>query len=355
MENSTPKEIKINSFGKTKTGVDVSEFILTNKQGITVSLINWGATIRSVQMPDRAGQVAEITLGFDDLKGYMDKNPFFGATIGRFANRIGNASFNIEGREYKLAHNDKKNHLHGGKKGFDKVIWQAEPFQDEKGSGVRFSYQSPDGEEGYPGNLQVKVTYRLTNANELVIEYQAETDKTTPVNLTNHAYWNLSGAGSGTIFDHVLKLNASNYLPVDKSLIPTGEIAPVKNTPLDFTSPKPIGQDFKQMPKGYDHCYVIDRTVAIQSLVTPVAEICDPNSGRGMRIYATQPGVQLYTSNMMNTIHNGANKKTFKKHGAFCLETENFPDAVHKANFPSPFLAPGEKYYEKTVHQFFLC
>ena len=354
MEKNTPKEVKINPFGKTKTGAGVSEFVITNKQDITISLLSWGATLRSVQMPDRTGQVAEITLGFDYLKDYMGNHPYIGATIGRFANRIANSSFSIDGQDYKLAHNEKNNHLHGGKKGFNKIIWQADPFQDEKGSGVQFSYLSRDGEEGYPGNLRVSVIYRLTDANELIIEYQAETDKKTPVNLTNHAYWNLGGAGCGPIFDHVLKLNASRYLPIDKALIPTGEIASVKNTPFDFTTPKPIGQDFKQGPRGYDHCFVIDRTVAIQSLVTPVAEICDPQSGRGMRIYTTQTGIQLYTSNMLKTTH-GANKKTFKKYGAFCLETESFPDAVHKQNFPSPFLAPGEKYYEKTVHQFFHC
>jgi aldose 1-epimerase len=283
----------------------------------------------------------------------MGEHPYFGSTVGRFANRIADGSFAINGKNYTLACNDGKNHLHGGLKAFDKVVWQAEPMTEGDITGVRFFYLSKDGEEGYPGNLHVTVLYLLTEDNELIIDYKAETDKITPINLTNHAYWNLQGAGSGTIFDHVLKLNASHYLPTDQYVIPTGEVVPVEKTPMDFTLPKPIGQDFKQLANGYDHCFVLDHPDEGKTPSIPAAEVHDPVSGRGMRIFTTQPGIQLYTANYLETTH-GAAGKVFEKHGAFCLETQNFPDAVHKPHFPAPFLLPGKKYHHVTTHQFYV-
>lgn len=338
-------------FGTTKDGKTVEKFTLGNSKGITAAVMNLGGILISFKMPDRTGAVREITLGFDTLDEYLAGHPYFGAIIGRFANRIARGRFQLDGVEYTLARNEKNiNHLHGGIMGFDKVVWQTEAFQDSALAGVRFSYLSPDGEEGYPGNLNLNVTYSLNEENELRFEYWAETDKATPVNLTNHAYWNLAGAGSGSILDHELLLNCSKYLPVDEAFIPTGEIRTVRGTPMDFTTPKPIGIDMDKVPGGYDHCFVGDPS---DQELTLIARLYEPKSGRGMRISTTKPGVQFYAGNLLDSIR-GAGGALFDKHGALCLETEFFPDAVNQPGFPSAILRPGKTYHHTTVHSFFI-
>ena len=338
-------------FGTTKDGKKVEKFILGNSKGITVTVMNLGGILISFKMPDRTGAVREITLGFDTLDEYLAGHPYFGAIIGRFANRIARGKFELDGVEYTLACNEKNiNHLHGGNVGFDKVLWQAEGFQDTTWAGVRFSYLSPEAEEGYPGNLKVTVTYSVNEENELKFEYWGETDKATPVNLTNHAYWNLAGAGSGSILGHELLLHCSKYLPVNHALIPTGEIRAVQGTPMDFTTSKPIGIDMNKVPGGYDHCFVVDPSD--QELVL-IARLYEPKSGRGMTISTTKPGVQFYAGNLLDSIR-GADGALFDKRGALCLETEFFPNAVNQLDFPSAILRPGETYHHTTVHRFFI-
>lgn len=342
-------KLETKSFGTTPTGIAVREHVLAGTGGLTVSLVSYGATVRSVRMPDRNGAVDEITLGFDTLEGYLGVHPYFGSTVGRVANRIAGARFSLEGKTYTLARNDGPNHLHGGTVGFNRVVWRDEPFTEPDAVGVKFSYTSNDGEEGYPGTLEVAVTYRLSADNALTIEYEAVTDKTTPVSLTNHTYWNLHGAGSGTVMNHLLRLHASRFVAVGPDLIPTGAIEPVAGTPLDFRARKPIGKDFSDLEDGYDHCFVIDRD---GPGLVPAAEVYDPETGRGMRISSTEPGIQFYSSNML-TRTVGAGGRVFDRHGAWCLETGNFPDAVNRPAFPSPFLKPGAVYRQTTRHEFF--
>lgn len=337
-------------FGISKDGKKVEKFTLSNSKGMTATVMTLGGILVSFKMPDRGGVVQEITLGFDTLEEYLAGHPYFGAIIGRFANRIAQGRFHLDGVTYTLVPNEKStNHLHGGNMGFDKVVWQAEVFQDGASAGVKLSYLSPDGEEGYPGTLKVAVAYRLSEDNELKVEYWAETDKATPVNLTNHTYWNLAGAGSGSILGHELLLNCPKYLPVDDNLIPTGEIRPVQGTPMDFTSSKPIGLHMDQVPGGYDHCFVMDPLVRG---LKPIARLHEPGSGRTMEISTTKPAVQFYTGNFLDKIR-GAGGTLFDKHGALCLETEFFPDAVNQSAFPSAILRPGETYHHVTVHRFF--
>ena len=338
-------------FGTTRDGKKVEKFTFGNSKGVTATVMSLGGIVISLRMPDRAGAVREITLGFETLDDYLAGHPYFGAIIGRFANRIARGTFQLEGVEYRLACNEKNiNHLHGGNAGFDKVVWQTEAFQDSASAGVRFSYLSPDGEEGYPGNLKVSVTYSLNEENELKFEYWAETDKATPVNLTNHAYWNLAGAGSGSILGHELVLNCSKYLPINDALIPTGEMRTVQGTPMDFTTLKPIGIDMDKVPGGYDHCFVVDPS---DQELTLIARLYEPKSGRGMRILTTKPGVQFYTGNLLHKIR-GADGALFDKHGALCLETEFFPDAVNQPDFPSAILRLDETYHHITLHRFFI-
>lgn len=338
-------------FGTTSEGKKVEKFTLSNSKGLTGAIMTLGGILISFKMPDRTGTVEEITLGFDTLDEYLAGHPYFGAIIGRFANRIALGKFQLEGVEYRLACNEKNiNHLHGGNVGFDKVLWQAEAFQNSSSAGLRLSYLSPDGEEGYPGNLKVSVTYTLNEENELTFEYRAETDKATPVNLTNHAYWNLAGVGSGSILGHELLLNCSRYLPVTEALIPTGEMRLVQGTPMDFTTSKPISTDMDKVPGGYDHCFVTDPS---DQELTPIARLYEPKSGRGMTISTTKPGVQFYTGNLLGEIR-GAGGALFDKHGALCLETEFFPDAVNEPHFPSSILRPGETYHHITTHRFFI-
>lgn len=341
------------SFGKTQAGQEISEWTLTNGSGVEVRVINFGALVTSVKTPDREGKLGEITLGFDNFAGWEKNPPYFGVTAGRFCNRIAGGKFTIDGVEYKLATNNGPNHLHGGIVGFNKRVWTpAGTKQSSDAASVAFKYQSKDGEEGYPGNLDVLVTYTLTDADELRIDYEAKTDKATHVNLTNHAYWNLAGRGSGDVLGHEITINADRYLPVDDTAIPTGELAAVKNTPMDLTKPQKIGAKIKEVVGGgggYDHCYALNRTDADKGKLVLAARVHEPKSGRTLEITTTEPGVQFYTGNFLDgTPDNAGNKQ----HWGFCLETQHFPDAPNKPAFPSTLLKPGETFKSSTVHVF---
>lgn len=336
-------------FGKTAEGQEVHLFTLRNKHGVVVTLTNYGATVVRVETPDRQGQLANVNLGFDSVAGYEQHGAYFGCTVGRYANRIAQGKFTLDGQEYVLATNNGPHHLHGGKVGFNRVVWQAEEVRSPNAVGVKFSRRSPDGEEGYPGNLDVTATYSLTDQNELRIDYSATTDKPTVLNLTNHCYWNLGGAGSGTIKDHMLTLTADEYLPVDEGLIPTGKAAAVKGTPLDFTTATAIGARIDAIqadPVGYDHCFVLRSQSGELALA---AVVHDPASGRRMEILTTEPGIQLYTGNFLNgdPVNGG-----HAQHSAFCLETQHFPDSPNQPNFPNVALRPGQTFRSTTVHRF---
>ena len=342
---------KKQSFGKTPDGKQVDLYVLTNINGIKAEITNFGATLVSLQVPDRDGKVADIVLGFDTLDGYLGEHPYFGSTVGRYANRIGNAEFKLDGKVYKLAANNGENHLHGGIEGFNKKVWRLEDIGvTDDGAMVKMSYISEDGEEGYPGNLACSVTYTLTKNDELKISYEAETDKTTIVNLTNHSYYNLAGQGSGDILGHELMLNADKYTPVDEGLIPTGEIRSVEGTPMDFTEPMAIGSRIEKVEGGYDHNYVQNSGGGTLSLA---AKVHEPTSGRVMEIHTDQPGVQFYTGNFLDGSITGKDGKVYKKHYGFCLETQHFPDSPNKPDFPSVVLKPGQKYTTQTIHTFY--
>ncbi len=340
--------LKQSIFGKMADGRDVQLFECTNRNGIVLKLSDYGATVLALELPDRAGQSANVLLGFRSVAGYLNRHPYFGSTVGRFCNRIGGGIFNLDGVSYSLARNDGENHLHGGVVGFDKVMWSAEPLGTEKGVGVSFSYLSKDGEEGYPGNLDVRAVYLLTHDNELRIEFSASTDRATPVNLTNHAYWNLAGEGHGTILDHELQIEADGYLAVGPGLIPTGEIIPVEGTPMDFSRPKTIGSRIGELGDmvGYDHCYALRSQDGLLALA---ARVKDPGSGRVMEVLTTQPGIQLYTGNFLDG-SDGAGG--YNRYAAFCLETQHYPDAPNKPEFASTILSPGDEFHELTVHRF---
>ncbi len=341
--------VEKSSFGKTADGEEVFLYTCTNANGLVMNLTNYGAIVVSLETPDRDGELDNITLGFDSLDGYLARHPYFGATVGRYCNRIAGGKFTIGENEYTLATNNPPNHLHGGVMGFDKVIWNAEEVQNENEVGVRFTYRSPDGEEGYPGNLDATAVYTLTNDNEMKVEFTATTDQPTPVNLTNHNYWNLAGAGSGTILDHELEIAADQYLPVDSTLIPTSELADVEGTPLDFTTAKKIGDDIKQIdsdPQGYDHCFVLPSQDGSLALA---ARVKDPKSGRVMEIHTTQPGIQFYSGNFLDGSEAGGG---FKQYEGFCLETQHYPDSPNQPSFPNTILQPGETYQQTTVHKF---
>jgi aldose 1-epimerase len=337
--------IEHHNFGKTPDGNPVELFEFTTTSGMRIKVTTYGLRITELHMPDRSGKTANIVLGFDNLDQYFKPNPYFGATIGRFGNRIRAGKFTLDGKEYQLATNNGPNSLHGGLKGFDKRVWQAHPTN---GSSVRFTYFSADGEEGFPGNLDAAVTLSLNDQNELQLNYEATTDQATPINLTNHSYFNLAGAGSGTILDHELTLNTDLYTPVDDTLIPTGEIAGVKNTPMDFTAPHAIGERIAQVKGGYDHNYVLRNSGGKMALAGTAR---DPKSGRSMQVLTTQPGMQFYSGNFMDGSLRG-NGGVYPKHGAFCLETQHFPDSVNQPNFPSTILRPGQAYRQSTVYRF---
>jgi aldose 1-epimerase len=346
--------VKKEAFGTTPEGKTVELYTLTNTHGIEVRVMNYGAIVVSVRTPDKAGHDATITLGFDTLAPYLAKNPFFGAVAGRYANRIGKARFALDGKEYTLAKNDGPNSLHGGLKGFDKVLWEGQSFQKSAEAGVILKHTSPDGDQGFPGTLQVTVTYTLNDRNEFSLDYRATTDKATPINLTNHTYFNLSGEGSGNILGEEIMLNADHFTPVDATLIPTGKIESVKGTPLDFTKPTAIGarinDNYEQLVfgKGYDHNFVINRQGPGLVLA---ARVYDPKSGRVLEVDTTQPGVQFYTGNFLDGVH-GSHDHIYNKRDALCLETQHYPDSPNKPSFPSSILRPGETYHQVTVWKF---
>ena len=338
-------------YGKVDS-TPVEQYTLTNNNGMIVKAITYGGIITEMHVPDAKGKLADVVLGCKDLDGYLAGHPYFGAITGRVANRIANAKFTLDGKECKLAVNNGPNSLHGGKKGFDKVIWKAKEIDVKDGVGVEFRYRSPDGEENYPGNLDVVVTYVLTNKNEVKIEYEATTDKATPVNLTNHSYFNLSGHDAGSIMDHVLEIEADQYTPTDDTLIPTGKIAAVKDTPLDFTKATRIGARLKELkadPPGYDHNYVLNSQGKKLALAATAG---DPSSGRIMEMYTTEPGVQLYTGNFLDGKTKAKGSATYERHAAFCLEAQHFPDSINQKNFPSVVLKPGDTYRQTTVYKF---
>ncbi len=330
-------------------GKKVSLFTLTNKNGVQVKITNYGGAVTSWITPDKNGNKSSIIIGFDSLQSYLRKPPYFGALIGRYGNRIGNAKFTLDGKTYQLAANDGKNSLHGGNKGFDKVVWDAS-IGDTSTPALTLHYMSKDGEEGYPGNLHVTVQYTLTNDDELKIEYNAETDKPTPVNLTNHSYFNLTGDVSNTILNHTLMIDADNYTPVDSTLIPTGEIKSVKGTPFDFTTPQKIGSGIDSVKGGYDHNWVLNRKDKDSSLKL-IAILSDSLSGRKLEVYTTEPGLQFYSGNFLDGKFINHDGKPINLHTALCMETQHFPDSPNKPKFPSTILKPGEKYHTVTIYK----
>lgn len=351
-EASAAGTIEKSVFGKLADGTSVELYTLTNAKGLVMKVMTYGAVMTELQVPDRNGKISDITLGFDNLEQYTGEHPYFGSTIGRVANRIAKGKFSLEGKDYTLAVNNGVNALHGGIKGFNRVIWQAEPIQGKKEVSVKFSYLSKDGEEGYPGSVSVSVTYTLTDKNELKLEYTATTDKATPINLTNHAYYNL--AGEGDILGHELLLNAKYYTPVDDTLIPTGELAPVKGTPMDFTKPHLIGERIAQVkgdPNGYDHNFVLNRRKNSDNLVHALT-VREPKSGRVMKVYTTEPGIQFYTGNFLDGTLKGKGGTVYKQHTAFCVEADHFPDSIHQPSFPNTILRPGETYHQLTIEKF---
>jgi aldose 1-epimerase len=348
---SGPRRVTKMDFGKTPDGTPVELYTLTNGK-ITAKVMTYGAILTELIVPDRTGKPAYVVLGFDTLEGYLAGHPYFGATVGRVANRVAGGKFTLDGKEYKLAVNNGPNSLHGGLKAFDKVVWKAEDISGPAGAAVKFTYKSPDGEEGYPGNLDVAVTYTVTDQNEVKIDYKATTDKATPVVLTNHSYFNLAGPASGTILDHELMIDAENYTPGDETMIPTGSIAPVKGTPLDFTTSTAIGARIAQIkgdPGGYDNNYVLDSDAKLPNVA---ARAYDPKTGRVMEVLTTEPGVQFYTGNFLDGKTKGRGGVVYKKNQAFCLETQHYPDSVHHANFPSTILEPGKTYTQTTIYKF---
>lgn len=346
-------EVVKRSYGTTKDGQEIHQYLCRNLNGYAVELITYGAIVTAVRAPDKDGTVENITLSCNDIEGYEACTSYFGATVGRYCNRIAKGKFTLDGKEYSLATNNGDNHLHGGTIGFDKRVWSAEELLTADSVGVRLKLTSQDGDEGYPGKLDVTVDYVLNNENELTVDFTATTDKATHVNLTNHNYWNLCGAGSGSIMDHVLHINADKYTPVDEGFIPTGEIVTVQGTPFDFRKPTRVGDRHDKTgidPVGYDHDFVINPKPAGQeSNMVLAASIVCKNSGRKMEITTTQPGIQFYTGNFLNGQPGSGG---FDQHGAFCLETQHLPDSPNHSAFPSTELKPGETYRQTTTHKF---
>ena len=351
--NAKSPAVKKAVFGDTMDGELVVIFTLANSHGVKARVMTWGATLVSMEVPDRAGKFANVTLGFDTLEGYLGAHPFFGVIAGRYANRIAKGKFTLDEKEYTLATNNGVNHLHGGLKGFDKKNWSARLTPGS--NSVSFSITSTAGDEGYPGTLHAKVTYTLTEDNALRIAYEATAEAPTVLNLTNHAYWNLAGAGEGDILGHELTLHAAKFTPVDDGSIPTGKIDPVAGGPMDFTKAKTIAKDFAQMtgtPGGYDHNFVIDQAAKKPGGLNPAAELYDPKSGRVMKVATSEPGVQFYTGNDLDGTVTGKGGKAYKKNFGLCLETQRFPDSPNKPQFPSTVLRPGTTYRSTTVHTF---
>ncbi len=350
-QRSVTQMVKHRPFGKTLDGTAVELYELS-QGGMTAKVMTYGATLTALEVPDKSGKPADVVLGFDTLEGYLAGHPFFGSTTGRVANRIAKGKFTLDGKEYKLAVNNPPNTLHGGLKAIDKVVWKAVDASGPDGPAVKLTYTSPHGEEGFPGNLTISVTYTLTSDRALKIDYQATTDKPTPVNLTNHTYFNLAGPASGSILEHEMFLAADQYTPVDDTMIPTGEIKPVAGTPLDFTTPAKIGArigEIKGAAGGYDHNYVIHASDKKPALT---ARVYDPQSGRVLEMFTTEPGVQFYTANFLDGSLKGKDGVVYHKRQAFCLEAQHYPDSVNHPEFPSTILRPGETYTQTTIYKF---
>ncbi|PYP60635.1 MAG: galactose-1-epimerase [Gemmatimonadetes bacterium] len=350
-------------FGATARGEAVSVYTLKNAHGIELRVLDYGGIIVSLRVPDRNGRLDDVVLGFDSLGDYERGSPYFGALIGRYGNRIARGRFTLDGRTYTLATNNGPNHLHGGARGFDKVVWAAAPFERGDSVGLVLNYTSPDGEEGYPGTLRATVTYTLTNANQLIFDYHATTDRATPVNLTQHSYFNLAGDGKGDILGHVVTLNADRFTPVDSTLIPTGEIRSVAGTPFDFRTPTAIGaridRDDEQLRngRGYDHNFVLDKggiggKGGIGEDITLAARVYEPTSGRVMEISTTEPGLQFYSGNFLDGTLRGKQGVVYRHRYGFAMETQHFPDSPNKPAFPSTILRPGEDYRTRTIYRF---
>lgn len=342
-------EIQTADFGKTEDGSAVQIFTLRNSHGMTAKVTTFGATVTELHVPDKEGKLQNVVLGYDNVKQYESKeNPYLGCVVGRYANRIAKGELTIDGHTYKLPINNGPNTLHGGLKGLSKVNWTGEVKETKDGPSAAFTYLSKDGEEGFPGNMTVRVTYTVTNDNALRIDYSATTDKKGVINLTNHSYFNLAGPGSGDVLGHELLLAAEHYTPVDSELIPTGEIKEVKGTPFDFTKPATIGSRIDQIKGGYDHNYVLAEKTRPPAFA---ARVHEPKSGRTMEVWTTEPGVQLYTSNFMDGSLKGIGG-AYGKHAAFCLETQHFPDSPHHPNFPTTTIKPGEEFKSQTIYKF---
>jgi aldose 1-epimerase len=358
-ENDQPEtsamQITQTSYGTTEDGKPVDLFTLVNDNGVEMKVINYGGIITELKVPDKNGKFEDVVLGFDNLEGYVKSSPYFGALVGRYGNRIAKGKFTLDGEEYSLVQNNMGNHLHGGTKGFDKVVWKAEPSETTEGPQLKLSYLSPDMEEGYPGNLQVEVIYTLTNDDAIRIDYKATTDKKTVINLTNHSYFNLTGNPDTTILTHELMLNADQFVPVDETLIPTGELAPVEGTPMDFTEPTAIGarigEDYEQLKLGlgYDHCWVVNGEAGT---LRQAATVYEPNSGRFMEVLTTEPAVQFYSGNFLDGSFAGKGGVVYQQRSGLCLETEHYPDSPNQPDFPSAELNPGDTYQTTTVYKF---
>lgn len=337
-------------------GKDIEIYTLTNPNNVELKVTNYGCIVTSFKLPDKKGELADVVLGYDNLEGYISKSPYFGSIVGRYGNRIDQAKFSLDGQEYNLVVNDGTNCLHGGLKGFDKVIWGAQAFTAQDSAGIKFTYLSKDGEQGFPGNLNITVVYALTKDNSFHIDYRATTDKPTVVNLTHHTYWNFAGEGSGDILQHELMLNANSYTPVNNILIPTGDITLVEDSPMDFRIPTAIGDrinsDYEQLKLagGYDHNWILNK--AVEGELSLAATAYEPNSGHFMEILTTEPAIQFYSGNFLDGTIVGKSGKAYNHRNGFCLETQHYPDSPNKPDFPSVILRPGEVYKTTTIHKF---
>jgi len=346
-------DLKKEAFGVTSDNVPVELYTLTNSHGMEARIMTYGGTVVSLKVPDRQGKLGDVVLGYDSLDGYLKNSPYFGSIVGRYGNRIGNGQFSLDGKQYTLPKNDGANTLHGGTRGFDKLVWTAKEVKGKDGSGLALTYLSKDGDQGFPGDLSVSVVYTITENNELKIDYSATTDKTTVVNLTHHSYFNL--AGQGTILKHELMINAGKFTPVDGGLIPTGELRAVSGTPMDFKRSAEIGaridQSYEQLSlgKGYDHNWVLDSRGGKLALA---ARVYEASSGRIMEVYTTEPGLQFYSGNFLDGSITGKSAQVYQRRSGFCLETQHFPDSPNKTAFPSTVLKPGQQYKSTSLYRF---
>lgn len=348
-------------FGALQSGAAITKITLTNQPGLQVDVIEYGAIISAIRLPNAHGAGSNVVLGYDNLQDYETHRSYFGCVAGRYANRIAAGRFTLAGRDFQLATNDGRNHLHGGESGFDRRVWQVtREIRSEDGEGIELHYFSPDGEESYPGNLDAFITYTLSDDNQLRIDYRATSDATTLVNLTNHTYWNLAGEGTGAIYDHILQLNADHYLPVDESAIPLGQLAPVEGTPFDFRRPKPIGKDIRadhlqiRHGKGYDHNWVIRREAGDKQGLVQAAELSDPLSGRRLQVWTTEPGIQFYSGNFLDGTSYGPNRRAYRQGDGLALETQHYPDSPNQPVFPTTTLLAGEICRSTTVYKFLM-